>query len=97
MRYLPILQELFESDTFIFFAIGLIVFIVIGLRIKHTKKIAIHIGISLCVYIICELLSNLRTNYMLEVMLLFISTLTLGAMVGYLIDFILLIRSKKRT
>ena len=33
MKYLPILQELFESDTVIFLIIGMAIALIVGLRI----------------------------------------------------------------
>lgn len=32
MKYLPILQELFESDTIVFLIIGIVIALIIGLR-----------------------------------------------------------------
>lgn len=39
MKFLPILDELFSSDSIIFMLIGLIVAIVISLRIKDTQNV----------------------------------------------------------
>ena len=57
MKYLPVLQELLESDLYLFF-------------------------------LICEVFENVRTNYMLEIVLLILGVLALGAAAGYLIEFI---------
>ncbi len=39
MRYFPILQELFESDTVIFLVIGIAVSVFAGLRLKTIGSI----------------------------------------------------------
>ena len=57
MKYLPVLQELLESDLYLFF-------------------------------LICAVFENVRTNYMLEIVLLILGVLALGAAAGYLIEFI---------
>lgn len=95
MKYLPILQELFESDTLIFFTLGIVASIIIGIQIKCKKKITINIGVSLSIYIICEVLSNIHTNYMLEFGMVFIGTLALGMIIGYIISLITLFALKK--
>lgn len=38
MKYLPILEELFSSDSIIFMLIGLILAVSIGVKMKDAKK-----------------------------------------------------------
>lgn len=85
MRYFPILQELFESDTVIFLTIGIAVSVFAGLRLKNHRKYTIGTILNAAVYAICEGLSNIHTNFMLELILLFIGTIALGWCVGYII------------
>lgn len=83
MKYLPVLQELFESDTYIFLLIGLIMSIIIGLNIKEKRKKVTCIFTSLIIYGICEGFSNISTNYMFEFLLLFIGTISIGSLLGF--------------
>lgn len=85
MTYLPILQELLESDTFIFMIIGIIIAVLTALRMKNHKKYIRAIVISVVIYAICEFVSNIRTNFMLELMLLFVGTVSLGCLIGFII------------
>lgn len=85
MKYLPILQELFESDTLIFLLIGIIIAVIVGLRLKNHKKCIMAVLISVVIYGICESVSNIHTNFMLELILLFIGTVAIGCCVGFII------------
>ena len=66
MKYLPILQELFESDTIVFWIIGLVIAVFIGLRLNSKKQCLTAAVISIAVYAVCEAVSNIRSNYMTE-------------------------------
>ena len=84
MKYFPILQELFESDTIIFLLIGLAISIfTLAKLLSNRKKNVIALACSFGVYIICELFSIIHTNFMLELILLFFGTLSIGCMIGY--------------
>lgn len=85
MRYLPILQELLESDTIIFMIIGTVIAVFVGLWLKNPKKNIAAIIISVITYVICELASNIHTNFMLELILLFIGTVAIGCCLGFII------------
>ena len=63
MRYFPILDELFSSDSIIFMFIGLVIASIIGVKIKSTRKNLIGIIGSLIVYVICEVVSIIHTNF----------------------------------
>ena len=89
MKYFPILQELFESDTIIFLSIGVITAIIIGMQLKTLKSYIKGIFLSIIIYIACELLSNIHTNYMLEFVLLIVGTFTIGLYTGLLILFLI--------
>lgn len=85
MKYFPVLQELFESDTIIFLIIGMLVSVLTGLRLKSRKKLIVSAGIALLVYAVCELLSNMRSNNMAEILLLFVGTVAIGCFIGFLV------------
>lgn len=97
MKYLPILQELFESDTIVFLIIGIVIALVIGLRLKNHKKYIPGITISVFIYAICELVSNVHTNFMLELILLFVGTVAIGCCIGLIVCLLIkLIQNQKR-
>lgn len=88
MKYLPIMGELFSSDSIIFLLIGLIVALIIGLRLKPIKKITIGMVVSIIVYVLCEAFSNIRTTFLFEIIALFIGTVAIGCFIGFLIALI---------
>lgn len=89
MKYLPVLQELFESDSLFFLLIGLIASIIIGLKIKESRKKVVCIFASFILYCICEGVSNIRTNNMIEILLLFIGTISIGTLLGFIVSFLI--------
>ena len=93
MRYLPIMGELLSSDSFIFMLIGLVASTIIGIVMKSTKKNIIGLVICFSIYVISELISNMRSSYLLEIILLFVGTIAIGGIIGFLIG---LIKSKIR-
>lgn len=66
MRYLPVLQELFESDSIIFMLIGLVLAVLIGIKRNDIRKSMFSLISSVVLYAVCELVSNIHTNYMIE-------------------------------
>lgn len=82
MRYLPILQELFESDTVLFFLAGLVAALLLTLGRK--KRGFTGLWVCLLVYAACEVLCNVHTNYLVEILALMAGTLTLGGAAGCL-------------
>ena len=98
MKYFPILQELFESDTVLFLVIGAAVALAAGLWLKQRKKCVLGLVISVAVYLACELLSNVHTNFMLELLLLFVGTAAIGCCIGFLLGLLIgLIRGREST
>ncbi|MBQ4096010.1 MAG: hypothetical protein IJC65_06265 [Oscillospiraceae bacterium] len=97
MKYLPILQELFESDSFLFLIAGLIVSLIFASRIKSRKNLMISTGCSLLLYVLCEAISNLHTNYAMELLFLIIGTAAIGSAIGFAVMLIILplIRKEK--
>lgn len=89
MKYLPIFQEVFESDSIIIMFLGLIVAVLIGMAIKNPKGKLIAMLISFGIYAVCEIISNVRTNFMLEIALLFVGTIAMGAIIGFLISYVI--------
>ena len=86
MRYFPMLQAMLESDSVIFLLIGVVCAVCFGMMLKKTKKSMVAAGISLLVYMVCEIISNVRSNFMAEFVLLFIGTAALGGVIGFLIS-----------
>ena len=84
MKYFPILQELFESDTIIFLSIGIAIAVIIGLSNRNRKMSVRGIVVSLVIYLICEATSNIHTNYMIEFVLLVLGTMAIGGCVGFI-------------
>lgn len=95
MKYLPILQELFESDSLFFLITGLLVSLILASRIKSRKNLMISTGCSLLLYVLCEAVSNFHTNYTIELLLLVVGTASIGFTIGFVIMLILLPLLKK--
>lgn len=89
MKYLPIFQELFESDSILFLLIGLALAVFIGIKMKDSKKIFISLVSSFALYAVCELASNIHTNFLIEIILLFAGTIALGGVIGFLAGIII--------
>lgn len=94
MKFLPILDELFSSDSIIFMIIGLIVAVVISLKIENMRKCLSGVAAGFIVYVVCEVISNIRTNNVIEMALLFVGTVAIGLFVVFLIGTV--IRKIKR-
>ncbi len=90
MKYLPILEELFSSDSIIFLLIGLVIAFGIGLGLKSVKKIAIGMIASIIIYALCELISNIIATFLVAIITLFIGTVAIGCFIGFLIALIVL-------
>ena len=88
MRWFPILDELFSSDTVVLMIIGVVIAVCFGIKKKEPGKLKIGLIVSALVYACCELLSNFHTNYMLELILLFAGTIAIGSVIGFLIALI---------
>jgi FtsH-binding integral membrane protein len=89
MKYIPILQELFESDTVIFLIVGIIIAVIMGLFLKKQKNLKVALITFVVVYAICELLSNMHTNFMLEIILVFVGTVALGCCIVFLVSLLI--------
>jgi uncharacterized membrane protein YraQ (UPF0718 family) len=89
MKYMPILQELFESDTVIFLIVGIVIAAIMELFIKKQKYLKVALITSVVVYAICELISNIHTNFMLEIILVFVGTVALGCCIGFLVSILI--------
>ncbi|MCM1181440.1 MAG: hypothetical protein NC347_14390 [Clostridium sp.] len=86
MKYLPIFQELFQSDSIIFMLIGLVITAFIGIKLNEVKKIIVCLVSSVALYAVCELISNIHTSYLFELILLFVGTIAIGGIIGFLIS-----------
>ena len=85
MKFLPIVEELFSSDSIIFMIIGLIIASAVGLKIKDTRNCFVGMASSFIVYAVCEAVSNIRTNNAFELALLFVGTVAIGLFIGFLV------------
>lgn len=98
MRYLPILQELFESDTVWFFLVGAAICTAFLLRHLSLGICGRGLGVSAAVYALCELIADAPGSYAAEFVALIVGTAALGASAAGLALFILcLIRKKRET
>lgn len=88
MKYLPIMDELFSSDSIIFLLIGLVVAFIIGLKLKAAKRITVGLVASLIVYALCEVVSNIPATFLIDILALFIGTVAIGCSIGFLIALI---------
>ena len=88
MRYLPIFGELFSSDSVIFMLIGLAIAVIIGIKINNIKKNIIGVAICLVAYVVCEIISQVEMNYLVEIITLFFGTIAIGGFIGFLIGLI---------
>ena len=89
MKYLPILGELFSSDSAIFMLIGLVIATIIGIKMKNTRKNIIGVAICLVAYVICEIVSNIiGMNYLVQIIALFVGTIAIGGFIGFIIGLI---------
>ena len=86
MRYFPILQELFESDTIVFLIIGVALGFGIGFKLKTAKSRICAVITCTLTYAVCEGISNIHTNFMAELFMLFLGTASLGAIAGMLLN-----------
>ena len=98
MKYLSILEELFSSDSFFFALIGFVAATVIGILMKSAMKNIIGFCAGLIVYVIAEIMSNIiKGSYLLDILLLFVGTIAIGGVMGFLVEFVISkIRNKER-
>ena len=92
MKYLPIMSELFSSDSSIFLLIGLAAAIIISLILKilkSDKKIKICMIISGIAYVLGEIISNIPTSFLIQMITLFIGTIALGCFLGFSVAFLI--------
>ena len=89
MKYLPILSELFSSDSVIFLVAGLVVAFALGMALKALKKTGIGMMASVIVYALCDALSNVPA-YLVEIITVYIGTIAIGCFVGFLISYLVL-------
>ena len=97
MKYLPILDELFDSDMYFLLIGGFLIALGVGIFIKETRKqLWCMIG-SFAVYVCSELIIDFVVkSYGPAFLFLFIGTFALGAFLGFLFGFIISkVRDKK--
>ena len=97
VKYVPILEELFSSDSVIFLLIGLVIGILISIRWKekNQKNHLVGLGCSVVVYVLCEVFSNIPSNFLIELLLLFVGTTALGLGFAFLLSLVIRIIIRK--
>ena len=96
MKYLPIMSELFSSDSIIFLLIGMAVAIAIGLILKSDKKRKAGMVASIIAYALCEVVSNIPAPFLVDIIALFVGTVAIGGFIGFLVAFVVSkIKNKK--
>lgn len=85
LNKLPILQELFESDLVIFYAVGLAVAFVSSRFLKTEKILGVGAGAAAGIYLVCEGIAVACSGYGVSIAVMVIGVLALGACLGFLI------------
>ena len=84
---LPVLSELFSSDSIVFMIVGLVISFVIGIKTKNKKVKLYGLFIIFGVYVICEVISQFPITYLVAFITLFIGTIAIGGPLGFLLSF----------
>ena len=96
MKYLPIIEELFQSDSLYIFLIGAVAALFTGLIKLSRKSRIILLCITAVIYVVCEAGMNISTKNSIGFPLFFIGTISLGAFAGFLVTAVFsIIRNKK--
>jgi ABC-type transport system involved in cytochrome c biogenesis permease component len=74
--------------------VGIVIAVAVGLFLKEQKHLTRSFIVSIIVYAICEWLSNIHTNFLIEIILVFVGTAALGCCIVFLVS--LLIRTLRR-
>lgn len=88
MAYLPILDELFSSDSVVFVIIGIVVAVFISIKIAENRKKFIGMMVNFLIYVVCEAASNIHINYAIDLALLIIGAIAVGLFLGFLIGIV---------
>ncbi len=88
MKYLPIMSELFSSDSVIFLLIGMAVAFAIALVIKSDKKRKVGMVASIIAYALCEVVSNIPASFLVAIIALFVGTIAIGCFIGFGVAFV---------
>ena len=89
MKYLPILDELFSSNSIFILLLSLAITLILSMKLKDARKYLIGIVASFVVYAVCEALSNIRINNLIEITVLFAGTIAMGSFAGFLIGLVI--------
>lgn len=96
MKYLPIFQECFESDSVIFLIMGAVFALGLSRVVKSEKKQALGVLISIVVYAVCEITASECAGYMIQLASLFVGTAAIGCTLGLSVVLLIFIFKKKR-
>lgn len=89
MKYLPILDELFSSNSIFVLFLSLAITLILSMKLKDARKYLIGTVASFVVYAVCEALSNIRINNLMEIAVLFTGTIAMGSFAGFLIGLVI--------
>ena len=96
MKYLPIMSELFSSDSVIFLLIGMTIVFAIGLVLKSDKKRIVGMVACIIAYVFCEVVSNIPAPFLVSIIALFVGTVAIGGFIGFLVALVVSkIKNKK--
>jgi ribose/xylose/arabinose/galactoside ABC-type transport system permease subunit len=96
VKYLPVLGELFTSDSVRLLIVGIVIAVAVGFFLKTRKSFVISIAVSIAVYAVCELVSNIRTNFLVEIILVCVGTAAIGCVIGFAVGLLIrVLRGRK--
>ncbi|MCQ2547719.1 MAG: hypothetical protein MJ145_01790 [Clostridia bacterium] len=88
MKYFPILDEVFSSDSYYFIIIALVIAVFIGKALDSPKINVIAMLVCLLVYGLCEMVCQSCGDYFYELISLIVGVVSIGGFLGFLIVFI---------
>ena len=86
MKYLPILDELFHSDLWIIALVSFIIAFIAGFHASGLKKDIRATLVCLVFYAISEYVLTLRSNYFIQIVVLFAGSAAFGMTLGFSIS-----------
>lgn len=95
MDYFPILQDLLKLNTIVFLLIGVVWALVAGKVLKTAKNSLIAVLSGVVIYVVCEGLENIPHGMFMDFLAVFIGTIALGTIPGYLVWTVIRLRNKK--
>lgn len=95
MDYFPILQDLLKLHTIVFLLIGVVWALVAGKVLKTVKTSMIAVASGFLIYVVCEALVHIPHGAFADFLAVFIGTIALGTIPGYLVWMVIRLRNNK--